>query len=154
MGQYPFRFPFAPARPALACIMPSHWPPPCPCCATAHIPLSCIRTPSSSCYWDSFLTNNTSGISYHVRRFIRHAFDKFFHCVRFYFHLHMIVVNRIYSIYYMSFVYRSETSLYYMKLTLVTRTRVTCRRGQRIPPRKGNRSKSRALPRRFGGAPP
>jgi hypothetical protein len=35
-----------------------------------------------------------------------------------------------------------------------TGTRVTCRRGQQIPPLKGNRSTSRALPRRFGRAPP
>jgi len=34
-----------------------------------------IRIPSSSCYRAAFLTDNTSGISCHVRRFIRHAVD-------------------------------------------------------------------------------
>jgi len=47
-----------------------HVAPPCA------YPSSYIRIPSSSCYRASFLTDNTSGISCHVRRFIRHAVDK------------------------------------------------------------------------------
>ena len=78
LWMHPFGFPFAPAHPALACITPSYWPPPCPRCTTAHIPLSYIRTPSSSCYRASFLTRDTSGISCRVCRFIRHAFDNFY----------------------------------------------------------------------------
>jgi len=53
-------------------------------CFTGHrcvhvVPLCIYRSatpiPSSSCYRASFLTNNTSGISCHVRRFIRRAFN-------------------------------------------------------------------------------
>jgi len=47
----------------------------CSCRATVRIPSTYIRIPSSSCYRASFLTDNTSGISCHVRRFIRHAVD-------------------------------------------------------------------------------
>ena len=47
----------------------------CSCRATVRILSSYIRIPSSSCYRASFLTDNTSGISCHVRRFIRHAVD-------------------------------------------------------------------------------
>jgi len=43
--------------------------------APLHIPFSYIRIPSSSCCRASFLTNNTSGISCHIRRFIWRAFD-------------------------------------------------------------------------------
>ena len=43
--------------------------------APLRIPSSHIRIPTSSCYRASFLTDHSSGISYHVRRFIRHAVD-------------------------------------------------------------------------------
>ena len=39
----------------------------------AYRPAASTRIPPSSCYWASFLTDNTSGISCHVRRFIRHV---------------------------------------------------------------------------------
>ena len=71
----PFEFPFALASPVLACIMLFYWSSLCSCRATVCIPSSYIRIPSSSFYWASFLTDNTSGISCHVRRFIRHAVD-------------------------------------------------------------------------------
>jgi hypothetical protein len=71
----PFGFPFALACPALACITLFYWSSLCSCRATVRIPSSYIRIPSSSCNRASFLTDNASGISCHVRRFIRHAVD-------------------------------------------------------------------------------
>ena len=66
----PFGFSFAIALLVLACTTLFYWSSLCSCRATVHIPFSCIRIPSSSCYRASFLTNNISGISCHVRRFI------------------------------------------------------------------------------------
>ena len=71
----PFGLPFVLACPVLACITLLYWSSLCSCRATVHIPFSYIRIPSSPWYWASFLTNNTSEISCHVRRFIRCAFD-------------------------------------------------------------------------------
>ena len=70
-----FGFPFVLAYPVLAWVTLFYWWSLCPCRASVHIPSSYIRIPSSSCYRASFLTDNTSGISCHVRRFIRHAVD-------------------------------------------------------------------------------
>jgi len=71
-----------PLRPCLPCSCLPHAvllvvDAPCSCRSTVRIPSSYIRvrTPSSSCYRASFLTDNTSRISCHVRRFIRHAID-------------------------------------------------------------------------------
>jgi len=71
----PFGFPFVLACPILACITLFYWSSLCSCCATVRIPSSYIHIPSSSCYRASFRTDNTSGISCHVCRFIRHAVD-------------------------------------------------------------------------------
>jgi len=70
------RFAFVLACPVLACITLFYWSSLCSCRATVRIPSRYIRIPSSSCYRASFLTDNfTSGISCHVRRFIRYAVD-------------------------------------------------------------------------------
>jgi len=71
-----FGFPFVLACPVLACITLFYWSSLCSCRATVRIlPSSYICIPSSSCYRASSLTDNTRGISCHVRRFIRHAID-------------------------------------------------------------------------------
>jgi hypothetical protein len=71
----PFGFPFDLACPVLACITLFYWSSLCSCRATVRIPSSYICIPSSSCYRASFLTDNTSGISCHVRCFIQHDVD-------------------------------------------------------------------------------
>ena len=71
----PFGFPFVLACPVLVCITLFYWSSLCSCRAIVRIPSNYIRIPSWSCYRASFPTNNTSGISCHVRRFIRHAVD-------------------------------------------------------------------------------
>ena len=45
------------------------------CASVWFLPVTLCLSPSSSCNRASFLTDNTSGISCHVRRFIRHAVD-------------------------------------------------------------------------------
>jgi len=63
-------------HPVLAGITLFYWSSLCSCRTTVRILLSSyIRIPSSSCYQASFLTDNTSGISCHVCRFVGHAVD-------------------------------------------------------------------------------
>jgi len=71
----PFGFPVVLACPVLSCITLFYRSSLCSCRATVRIPSSYICIPSSSCYRASFLTDNTSGVSYHACRFIRHAVD-------------------------------------------------------------------------------